>query len=47
MKLKNEISNTVLLVIKEYKVTVDFVRLKRIDKSLARLKERYQKPSLS
>lgn len=38
---------TVLLVIKKFKVTVDFVRLKRIDKSLARLKERYQKPSLS
>lgn len=38
---------TVLLVIKEYKVTVDFIWLKRIDKYLARLKERYQKPSLS
>ncbi|MCO7048605.1 hypothetical protein NAG84_01910 [Proteus terrae] len=33
-KIKNEISNTVLLVIKEYKVTVDFVWLKRIEQYL-------------
>ncbi len=38
---------TVFLVIKKFKVTVNFIWLKRIDKSLARLKERYQKPSLS
>lgn len=38
---------TVFLVIKKFKVTVDFIWLNRIDKSLARLKEHYQKPSLS